>query len=105
MIAPFTFNTAPSIRFGEGLLDEIGPMIAADGHQTALIVTDAGMMATGIIDRALASLAASGITAGLYADVEADPPEAIVHAAVEAARVAGAGMIIGMGGGSSLDVA
>ena len=105
MIAPFTFNTAPSIRFGEGLLDEIGPMLAADGHQTALIVTDAGMMATGIIDRALASLAASGITAGLYADVEADPPEAIVHAAVEAARAAGAGMIIGIGGGSSLDVA
>ena len=105
MIAPFTFNTTPSIRFGEGLLDEIGPMLAADDHQTALIVTDAGMMATGIVDRALSSLAASGITTGLYTDVEADPPEAVVHAAVDAARAAGAGMIIGIGGGSSLDVA
>ena len=105
MIAPFTFNTAPSIRFGDGLLDKIGPMLAADGHQTAFIVTDAGMMVTGIIDRALASLAASSITTSLYTDVEADPPEAVVHAAVDAARAAGAGMIIGIGGGSSLDVA
>ena len=44
-------------------------MLAADDHQTAFIVTDAGMMATGIVDRALSSLAASGITTGLYTNV------------------------------------
>ena len=105
MIAPFTFNTPPSIRFGEGLLDEIGPMLAADDHQTALIVTDVGMMATGIGDRALSSLAASGITTGLYTDVEADPPEADEHAEEDAASAAAAGMIIDIGGGYSLAVA
>ena len=105
MTAPFTFNTSPSIRFGDGLLDDIGAMLAADGHRNAFIVTDPGMMATGIVARAMSSLDAAGIVIGLYSDVEADPPEAVVHAAVDAARAADADMIIGLGGGSSLDVA
>ena len=105
MTAPFTFNTSPSIRFGDGLLDDIGAMLAADGHRNAFIVTDPGMMATGIVARAMSSLDAAGIVTGLYSDVEADPPEAVVHAAVDAARAADADMIIGLGGGSSLDVA
>ena len=105
MTAPFTFNTSPSIRFGDGLLEDIGAMLAADGHRNAFIVTDPGMMATGIVARAMSSLDAAGIVTGLYSDVEADPPEAVVHAAIDAARAADADMIIGLGGGSSLDVA
>ena len=97
MTAPFTFNTSPSIRFGDGLLDDIGAMLAADGHRNAFIVTDPGMMATGIVARAMSSLDAAGIVTGLYSDVEADPPEAVVHAAVDAARAADADMIIGLG--------
>ena len=88
MTAPFTFNTAPSIRFGNGLLADLGSMVAATGQTRVLLVTDPGMMATDIVGQALASLDDAGIESSVYSDVEADPPEAVVHAACDAARAA-----------------
>ena len=105
MTAPFTFNTAPSIRFGNGLLADLGSMVAATGQTRVLLVTDPGMMATDIVGQALASLDDAGIESSVYSDVEADPPEAVVHAACDAARAADAGLVIGLGGGSSMDAA
>ncbi len=99
----FTFNTTPSIRMGAGLLDELGEMAAALCGKHVLLVTDPGMLATGIVERALASLEAAGVVAEVFSDVKADPPEAVVLAAVEAAK--GQGGVIGLGGGSSIDVA
>ena len=46
-----------------------------------------------------------GIEVDLFTDVVADPPETVVHSAVRTARLARSNMIIGLGGGSSLDVA
>ena len=105
MTKPFIFNTSPSIRFGNGLLEDIGLILSADGHERAFVVTDPGMMATNIVTTAINSLKAAGISAKVYGEVMSDPPESIVLAAVDAARSAKAGIIIGLGGGSSLDVA
>jgi alcohol dehydrogenase class IV len=105
MVKPFIFNTSPSIRFGDGCLKDIGSILSADGHDSALIVTDPGMVATDIVSEAVHSLEIAGITANLYGEVKSDPPEWVVHAAIDAARSAGANIIIGLGGGSSLDVA
>ena len=105
MTKPFIFNTSPSIRFGNGLLKDIGSILSADGHERAFVVTDPGMMATNIVTTAINSLKAAGISANVYGEVMSDPLESIVLAAVDAARSAEAGIIIGLGGGSSLDVA
>tara|TARA_B100000989_G_scaffold126627_1_gene93966 strand:+ start:1023 stop:2183 length:1161 start_codon:yes stop_codon:yes gene_type:complete len=102
---PFTFNTAPSIQFGDGLLADLGSIVAGTGQKRVLVVTDPGMMATNIVGKALASLDAAGIESSVYSEVEADPPEAVVYAACDAARVADARLIVGLGGGSSLDAA
>ena len=74
MTAPFTFNTAPSIRFGDGLLADLGSMVMATGQKRVLVVTDPGMMATDIVAQALASLAAAGIKSSVHSELEADPP-------------------------------
>lgn len=102
---PFTFNTSRSIRFGTGSLGEIGGLVRGQIGARVMVVTDPGMMATGIIDQALASLADAGVEATVFSDVQADPPETMVMAAVEAARAAGAEGVVGLGGGSSLDTA
>ena len=99
---PFTFNTAPSIQFGAGLMDDIATLAAPLGPWI-LIVTDQGLLATGIVDRAISALTKAGIKTEVFADVIADPPEATIHAATEAAQ--GCTGILGLGGGSSLDVA
>ena len=101
----FVFNTAPSIQFGSGLLSKLGEIVKARIGARVLLVTDPGIRQTGIVDRALDSLRAQGVEVALFEDVEADPPEAVVLRAVQAAAELEADGVIGLGGGSSLDVA
>jgi len=104
-MTPFIFNTSPSIRFGAGLLSQIGEIVTARVGARVLLVTDPGLMTTGIVDRALEALKSSGVEVSLFSDVQADPPEAIVMRATRAAIDSGAEGVVGLGGGSSLDVA
>ena len=102
-MTPFVFNTTPSIRMGSGEIENLGNISSAICSGCALIVTDAGMVRTGIVARAEAILQRAGVVVKTYADVVADPPEAVVMDAVNMAK--GCGLVIGIGGGSSLDVA
>ncbi|MCC0013315.1 MAG: iron-containing alcohol dehydrogenase [Hoeflea sp.] len=102
---PFTFNTSKSIQFGVGALNRIGDLVKAQIGERVMLVTDPGMMSTGIVDRALQILASAGVSVELFKDVEADPPEAVILQAVEQAKSADIAGVIGLGGGSSLDVA
>ncbi len=70
-----------------------------------MVVTDPGLLATGIIERGLDLLARAGVHVELFSDVQADPPEAVVLKAVQSATEAGINGVVGIGGGSSLDVA
>ena len=103
MMKPFTFNTTQSLRMGAGLAGQIGEITRPICGDRVLLVTDPGMMATGLVQRATDGLRAAGVAVTLFDQVQADPPESIVLQAVEQAR--GATGVIGFGGGSSLDVA
>jgi len=102
-LTPFTFNTVGSIVFGDGAAARIGELAAARGWRSVLLVTDPGLVGLGIAPRAAAALEAAGLRVSVFSGVEADPPERVVLAA--AAAGAGADAVIGIGGGSSLDVA
>ena len=102
---PFTFNTSKSIEFGVGALNKIGDLVKARIGDRVMLVTDPGMMSTGIVDRALQILAEAGITVELFKDVAADPPEAVILEATKQAQGADIAGVVGLGGGSSLDVA
>ena len=104
-MTPFIFSTTRSVHFGPGRLAGLGDLVRAQIGQRVLLVTDPGMLATGIVDRALTSLEAAGVEARMFKDVEADPPESVILAATAVATEMGAEGIIGLGGGSSLDVA
>lgn len=101
----FNFNTVAGIRFGAGLAHEIGAMGFGLLGKRIVVVTDAGMVATGLVARAVSSLEAAGAEVRLFADVVADPPEAVVLEAADTARAFAATGIVGFGGGSSVDVA
>jgi alcohol dehydrogenase class IV len=102
-MTPFTFNTTPSISFGAGVLGNLGALAKARFAGRALIVTDPGIVNTGILARALAILEVAGVETTVFSDVVADPPTEIIARATEAAL--GAAGVIGLGGGSSLDTA
>lgn len=105
MIAPFNFNTTKSTVFRAGAATEIGAVAKPTIGERCLFVTDPGLRKLGLCDPALAALDAAGITVTVFDAVEADPSLATLMAATKAGREADVTGVIGLGGGSSLDVA
>lgn len=104
-MTPFVFNTSKSIQFGAGQLNKLGELTRGQIGCRVMLITDPGMMQTGIVERALSVLEAAGVSVEMFSEVQADPPEDVILAAVEQAKEASVEGIIGLGGGSSLDVA
>lgn len=100
------FNTSfiPEIRFGAGSADQIAATAAAISVKRRIaIVMDGFLASTGMAENLLAALASSGIEASIYSSFSGEPKLAHVEAATEMAR--GADVVIGIGGGSALDIA
>ena len=101
----FVFSTVADVVVGPGTSVQVGDMAVAMGISRVLIVTDAGIVQFGLLDKALQSLKSHNIEYSIYADVVADPPESVVMDAVAKARDFKCDSVIGFGGGSSMDVA
>lgn len=100
----FDFATTPQVIVRPGILLRPQEWLPV-GAKRIFIITDPGLLNTGMVNPVADALRAHGCEVCVYHEVEADPPEARVHATVKAAVEAGAEMIIGLGGGSSLDTA
>ncbi|WP_429251922.1 iron-containing alcohol dehydrogenase [Paraburkholderia sp. GAS333] len=103
----FRFQTVPTMVVEFGAARRLGALLR--GQFPALtrvcVVTDGFLHKSGLLNPALADLAAHGWDAIVIDDVIADPPEHIVLDATSRARHAGAEIVLGLGGGSSMDVA
>lgn len=102
---PFVFNTTDQIVFKPGASAMLGTLASARLGQIVLLVTDRGIRKLGLCEPALESLRATGVEVVVFDAVEPDPSLSTVMSAVEFARQRGATGVVGMGGGSSLDVA
>lgn len=101
----FEFSTCKTLSVSRGGAARLADNVAAMDGRSVLIITDAGLLRSGILQPALKGFETAGIPVALFSDVRADPPEAVIHAAAAAARSAKADCVIGFGGGSSMDVA
>lgn len=102
---PFQFQTVPNIISGLGSIQELKNVFSQQNYQKALIVTDAGMIQHQLHQPILEILTQIGLEYLIYSDIQADPPEHIVLEAVDFATQEQIDVIIGFGGGSSMDVA
>ena len=93
------------MRFGPGRLIELGKTTARLGIKRPLIVTDAGLAASGIVAAAGASLADAGLDGEVFSQVKSNPTAANVAAGAAAFRDSGRDGIIAIGGGSAMDAA
>ncbi|MGY2198250.1 iron-containing alcohol dehydrogenase [Pseudomonas gingeri] len=105
MFNSFSFQTVKSLLVEAGAAQRLGEIALQHAMHSVLLVSDAGVKRLGLLDAALASLQASDIAVTLFTEVTADPTAAMVEAAAAAARAAGADGVIGIGGGSPMDVA
>ena len=101
----FHFNTSPKIRFGCGIIKELGDIVQKNIGKNVLFITDPGLLEIGLAKKAINIIQKNGINVSLFSDVEADPSEKTIYNATEKAKDIKAEGIIGFGGGSSMDVA
>jgi len=101
----FVFNTSKSIINELGALQRLGEICRKQHIGRPLVVTDPGIVSTGMLGQLEAALTAAGLPFAAFTQVVADPPEAVVLAALQQAKEADADGIIGFGGGSSMDTA
>jgi alcohol dehydrogenase class IV len=101
----FEFNTVARIINGAGTALELAAQCRHLGITRPLLVTDPGLVKIGLVQPVLAALQAAGLPSLVFDQVREDPPEATVHAAADLARGDNVDGVIGLGGGSSMDVA
>jgi glycerol dehydrogenase-like iron-containing ADH family enzyme len=99
------FHLRTKVRFGVGTFAEAGAEAAALG-KTALVVTGrSAMRRAGLTDRLVASLSAAGVRAVLYEEATPNPTTGEVDKGADLARREGVDVVVGLGGGSAMDVA
>lgn len=101
----FTYG-APQLKFGTGASDEIGFDLSRYGVKRVLVVTDAGVAATGLPQRVADQMDTFGIEARVFDGVHVEPTDQSLIAAIEEARSTGPwDAFVAVGGGSSIDTA
>ena len=73
----------PGVKAADGAIDRFAELVRAGIGERVMLVTDPGMVKTGIVDRALKALKAADVAVEVFSDVEADPPEHIILTAAE----------------------
>ncbi|MCD2196616.1 iron-containing alcohol dehydrogenase [Actinomycetospora endophytica] len=109
---PFVHEPGPAVDSGPGALARLGDHVldVHSGARTggAVIVTDRGLRATGIVDEALAVLAGVGCPTVVIDDVPGNPTVVSVEAGAGVVAEAFPGsrpVVVALGGGSALDAA
>jgi hydroxyacid-oxoacid transhydrogenase len=101
----FTY-AAPALKFGPGASQEVGHDLLSYGARRVLLVTDAGVAATGHPARIAEQLAARGLEVTTYDRARVEPTDESMVEAIDFARDAGPfDAIVAVGGGSSIDTA
>jgi alcohol dehydrogenase class IV len=101
-----TFNlAAPEILFGMGSIAELGKRVKSLGAEKVMIVTDEGVAGAGILDRVRGILEKSEIACSVFTKVQKEPSIENVEIAFQEASKGDYQALIGLGGGSPIDVA
>ncbi|RAI64828.1 alcohol dehydrogenase [Pseudomonas fluorescens] len=104
-MSAFVFQTPPRIICELGAANRLHELATDFQTRSVFFVTDPGILKTGIAEQPIAALREAGITVTVFSDVQPDPPEVMVMNAVRAAIDSSAEMVIGFGGGSTMDTA
>lgn len=106
ILKPFSFDGPPALLVEWGGASRLGTLMAEWFTQrNLLIVTDRYLHDTGLLEPAKTSLKSGGFAVTVFDAVVADPPEAVLMQAVQKARAQGCDIVLGLGGGSSMDIA
>src|SRR3989449_8090802 len=99
----FSYYLPTKILFGFGVLKGLGEEVENLGARKALLVTDKVMEKTGIVSKVSAHL--DGLGYDIFDEVEPEPRVEVAEAVARKVRSSPYDLVLGLGGGSSLDMA
>ncbi|MGI6211320.1 MAG: iron-containing alcohol dehydrogenase [Anaerovoracaceae bacterium] len=99
----FNWSPSGSVIFGNGAVARTGEEIKRLGGKKVVLCTDQGLVKCGVAQKVIDSLEASGIEYKVFDECEANPSVETVEKVTALAK--DADMLIGLGGGSSMDPA
>lgn len=100
---PFDIQSRTRFIFGEGSISRLGELAAAFRPRCVLVVSDRGIMEAGHDAAALNSLREAGLEVASFHDFAENPTSDMVNAGVKRAAEVKPDLLVGLGGGSSMD--
>ena len=91
--------------FGAGEVARLPACVAAAGRRRAFVVTDAGVVASGVVAHVARVLGGAGIEHELHDSIQPNPDTGALEAGAGVLRRFGEAVVIGLGGGAVLDAA
>lgn len=104
-LASFDVDGRPRVVLGNGSSSRVGELAHQLHGRHALLVTDAGIVRAGHAARIEQSLRDAGLRVTAFAEARENPTTRDVDACLAVARKAEVDLIVGLGGGSSMDTA
>jgi len=101
----FDFQQRTRFVFGAGSLQRLGELARECGGTKVLVISDAGVVAAGHFQRAVDSLLSAKMDVAAFHDFRENPSTEQVDAGVVAAKEFAPDLLVGLGGGSSMDCA
>lgn len=93
------------IEYGMGATERLGAFAADRGVDRALLVTDADLSDAGVVDAPREALESTGVSVDVFDGVKPEPKLRMAEEAGEQLRDGGHDLVVGVGGGSSMDTA
>ena len=104
-MSTYSLLNAGRIVAGPDSIEQIADIVKDYGATRVLIISDKGVARAGLIERPMALLEAAGITVSILDDTPPEPEVEQANAIFTAAKNSGCDMVVGIGGGSAMDVA
>ncbi len=101
----FEYYQPTRIFFGRGKIGELGNVVAAYGTKALLVTVPAFPEVEELYAKAVALLKDAGVAVAHFDGVVPNPTTDVISAGTRVAKEFGADVIVGLGGGSSMDTA
>lgn len=101
----FNYNLPVNIIFGRGKAKEVGTQTAKYGTKALIVTGGTSTKKSGLLERTIALLKTASIDSVVFDEVTPNPLTTTVYKGAEIANQNGCNVIVGIGGGSSMDAA
>ncbi len=101
----YTFHMPIKMLYGIGVIRKVGEVARELGGTKAFLVTDQGIAGAGLLEKVMSPLEAEGLEVQVFERAAVEPNDAQIDEGARQFKGSGANLILGVGGGASMDAA